>query len=133
MLLEREYIHVDQPLDGMLEVGFPAETEEDGNLGPGRARDPESSDDEEDPPRFAPAQAGFLGFTFYRGSPSWVRLAISCPSRRVCEPFDRTGSASSPRSGTSAPFRGRRHHRARGGGGLPRPRHPSVIGPARPQ
>jgi hypothetical protein len=63
MLLEREYIHVDQPLDGMLEVGFPAETEEDGNLGPGRARDPESSDDDEDPPRFAPAQAGFLGFS----------------------------------------------------------------------
>jgi hypothetical protein len=26
MLLEREYISVDQPLDGGLEVGFPAET-----------------------------------------------------------------------------------------------------------
>jgi hypothetical protein len=29
MLLERAYIHVDQPLDGMLEVGFAAETGED--------------------------------------------------------------------------------------------------------
>jgi hypothetical protein len=39
MLLEREYIHVDQPLDGMLEVGFPAGTGEDAELARVRVAD----------------------------------------------------------------------------------------------
>jgi hypothetical protein len=46
MLLEREYIHVDQPLDGTLEVSVPAERGEDAELALVRARDRESSDDD---------------------------------------------------------------------------------------
>jgi hypothetical protein len=51
MLLEREYIHVDQRLDGMLEVGFAAESGEDEELARVRATDRGSSDDAADAPR----------------------------------------------------------------------------------
>jgi hypothetical protein len=66
MLLEREYIHVDQPLDGMLGVGFPAETGEDAELAQVRVPDPDSSDGDGDAPRYTPAQPGFLAFSSSR-------------------------------------------------------------------
>jgi hypothetical protein len=69
MLLEREYIHVDQPLDGVLEVGFPAETGEDAELARVRVPELESSDDDDedgDAPGFAPAEPGFLEFSSSR-------------------------------------------------------------------
>jgi hypothetical protein len=63
MLLEREYIHVDQPLDGLLGVGFAAETGEDEELVRVRDPDPGSSDEKEEAPCYSPAPAGFLAFS----------------------------------------------------------------------
>ena len=56
MLLEREYVEVEQPLDAMLEMGFAARTGDDAELARIRPPDPGSSDEEEDePPRYAPS------------------------------------------------------------------------------
>jgi hypothetical protein len=66
MPLEREYIHVDQPSDGMLEAVFAAETGKDEEPARVRAPDPRSSDEEEDAPCYSPASAGFLAFSSSR-------------------------------------------------------------------
>jgi hypothetical protein len=87
MLLEWEYIHVDQPLDGFLEVGFAAETGEDEELARVRAPDLGSSDDV----IRRHQQASWRSVS--HASPSCAQLAISGLSRRLCEPFAATGSA----------------------------------------
>jgi hypothetical protein len=107
ILLEREFVDVDPPL--AREVRFPAGTGEDEELGLVRAPDRESSDDEDAP------RMHRHNLTSWRsvlcGSPHCGRLAISCLSRRWCEPFGATGSAWNPRTGTSGPCRGGRDHR----------------------
>ena len=66
MKLEREYVHGRQEMDVMLEVGFAAETGDDSELALVRPPDPGSSDEDEEPPRYAPSQPGFLAFSSAR-------------------------------------------------------------------
>jgi hypothetical protein len=117
--------------------GFPAETGEDAVLALVRARDQESSDDD-DAPRYTPAQPGFPAFSSSRvaelRTPGDRR-----PLRRLCEPFAGTGSASNSMTRTSGPSPGPTHHRARGGCPHRKSsfdvrgrRRPSVVGQARP-
>jgi hypothetical protein len=109
-----EYIHVYQPLDGVLEVDFPGETGQDAELA--RVRSPGGVwSDDEDAPRYAPMSPGFLAFSASRVA-ELARLAMGGLSRRWCEPFAATGSASNPRTGTNGPCRDPGPHRARRGG-----------------
>jgi hypothetical protein len=66
MLLEREYIRVDPPLDVVLEVGVPVETGVDAELARVRAPHRESRNGDNDPPRYAPASPCFMAFSSSR-------------------------------------------------------------------
>ena len=68
MALEREFVHGQAEMDVMLEVGFAAETGDDAELARIRPPDHGSSDEYEDdePPRYAPSQPGFLAFSSAR-------------------------------------------------------------------
>jgi hypothetical protein len=127
MLREREYIHVDQPLDGMLEVGFPAETGESRSWHVSESRTWNPATTTRILLVIRRHQQG-LWRSVLHVSPSFAELAISGPSRRWCEQFAATGSASNLRTATNGPCRGRWHHRAEGGAS-----HPSVVGQARPK
>jgi hypothetical protein len=61
-LLERECINADRPLDGMQEVCLPTERGDDAELARVRAPHWEFSEDDWDPPRYAPASPGCLAF-----------------------------------------------------------------------
>jgi hypothetical protein len=132
MRLERKDIHVDQPLDGALVVGLPAEAGEDAELARVRAAGRKSSDDE-DLPRYAPRHLASWRSVLHV-SPRCARLAISGLSRRWCELFAATGAASNPGTGTvPRPEATPRKRRGRPSLDPRRRRRPSVIGPARPE